>query len=133
MIFSFTGPSKLTPTEARWCEGELINLDADAIHRSGCAHGLDTLVALCQAPGRVHLFVPEGKWHNEAIVTAVARHGAMVTRVEGGYRRRNEMLVDGSDVLHAFLKDPKFYRSGEWMTVNIARRAGVTVVEHIIP
>jgi hypothetical protein len=132
-IFSFTGPSKLTDTQERWCLQELESVNADALWRSGCAFGLDTLVAYGQAPGRVHLFAPAGQWYNRDMVSEVTRRGALLVRVPSGYRRRNEMLVNGSDALHAFLKSPDFYRSGEWMTTNIARRTGVTVVEHIIP
>jgi hypothetical protein len=37
-----------------------------------------------------------------------------------------------ADLLVAFLKRSTFYRSGEWMTVNIAKRLGVPVDMNII-
>jgi hypothetical protein len=49
------------------------------------------------------------------------------------YRRRNTMMVEGSDHLLAFVWKDEFYRSGEWMTINIAHAAGVPVNLMIIP
>jgi hypothetical protein len=43
------------------------------------------------------------------------------------YRRRNEMMVYHATELVAFVRDEEFYRSGEWMTINIARKEGVPV------
>jgi hypothetical protein len=71
--------------------------------------------------------------------------------VAGAYRLRNNWMIRGADLtmdgafgvdaeaarpadrLHAFVKDEDFYRSGEWMTINIARKAGVEIVKDVLP
>lgn len=81
----------------------------------------------------VRLIYPEGMHWNYALRRDFDFGAGWISGVEGGYRKRNEALVAGADALHAFLRMPIFYRSGEWMTVNIARHADVEVVQHIIP
>lgn len=48
------------------------------------------------------------------------------SRVEGPVRIPADELV-------AFVKRPTFYRSGTWMTINIARRAGIRVDMRVLP
>jgi hypothetical protein len=124
MIESFTGPSRLTPTQERFCRAHVHATDTGAWRRSGGAFGLDTIVAEETPVERLHLFLPQGKWWNRDLFDGHQR----ATFVPGGYRKRNEALVEGSDRLYAFLKSPTFYRSGEWMTVNIAKRMGVEII-----
>lgn len=133
---SFTGPSRLSPLEEAWCRAELRELRLSSAGlstwRSGGAHGLDTLVVEESGVHQdVKLYVPDGCHWNYSLDESF--DFAEFIRVTGGYRARNEMLVRGSDELHAFLRSPVFYRSGEWMTKNIATRAGVPVIDHIIP
>lgn len=136
MIAAFTGPSGLSPIEEVFCRATLRQLrrlnGGIETWRSGGAYGLDTLVVEesgCQQD--VHLIYPDGLRWNTGLLLKYD-FGDLVTAVGGGYRRRNEILVEGADVLHAFLFAPTFYRSGEWMTVNIAARAGVEVRRYII-
>jgi hypothetical protein len=128
MIQAFTGPSKLTVPQALFAEQTIRSLP-EATRRSGGAYGLDTIVARVTSPDDLVLVGPQGEWFNRDLLSTAK----FVRWVDGGYRKRNEALVQGADVLHAFLKEPTFYRSGEWMTVNIAKRAGVPVVVHLLP
>lgn len=129
VIYSFTGPSKLSLTNQRYCEDILSALPMSVTRRSGGAYGLDTLVALSAPPENIHLFVPAGERFNELLLDL----GAVVTYVHGGYRVRNKFLVHGSNILHAFVHSPSFYRSGEWMTINIAKRLRMPVEFHLLP
>jgi hypothetical protein len=136
MIVSFSGPSSLSPAEEAFCRAELRRLRARDgsidTWRSGGAYGLDTLVVEeSGADQDVTLVVPDGlRWNTEL---TLQYDYLAVTYVPGGYRARNEALVAGADELHAFLRYPSFYRSGEWMTVNIAKRARVPVFTHVFP
>lgn len=132
MIQAFTGPSSLTSAQELWCIEELGRIAPGEIRRSGAAHGLDTLVALEYPADQVHLFVPVGEWFNERLLCEEA-FGMKIDYITGGYRTRNEFLVAGADELHAFVKRMDFYRSGEWMTVNIAKRLNVPVQFHLLP
>ena len=134
---AFTGPSSLSildGEEAR-CRAILRDLRRRAglvTWRSGGAFGLDTLVVEeSGAQQDVHLIYPDGERWNEALLDEYDFMG-LVTPVPGGYRRRNEVLVTGADHLHAFVRSLTFYRSGEWMTINIARRLGVEHTLHLI-
>lgn len=129
MIQSFTGPSRLTPAQETWCRDKLAQIYPGHTRRSGAALGLDTVVALEYPADRLHLFVPKGKLFNDSLLNL----GAKVDFINGGYRTRNMFLVAGSDELHAFVRAMTFYRSGEWMTVNIAKRLNVPVQFHLLP
>jgi hypothetical protein len=149
VIAAFTGPSRLTDCESRWALDQIRGLPWAEVARSGCADGLDTLVAYHKASATTELYVPAGR-HNERLVElARPARGFRIIECPASaepYRIRNEWLLMGepvpaptflarawADVLHAFLRRPDFYRSGEWMTVNIARRLGIEVVKHLIP
>jgi hypothetical protein len=136
--FAFTGPSRLGPRAAAWARNELRAMrrdDPDAIWRSGGALGLDSLVV--EEGATVDLIVPATRSWNRDLLALGPRN---VVRVPGGYRDRNTELVRGADRLHAFVWSPTFYRSGEWMTINIAdpkqpsfRWAPVPVALHVFP
>lgn len=132
MIHSFTGPSRLGPSQAAQAARELLDIDPSGTWRSGGALGLDTLVALMAARLNItlDLIVPAEQFWCESLrrLDGVRR----IVEVPGSYRSRNQALVNGADILHAFLRRPTFYRSGEWMTVNIARQAGVPVDIHVL-
>ena len=120
--------------------------------RSGCAYGLDTAVAELGfiLEMNVQLFIPHAA-HNGTLVSQRARNAEAVIRcskfmtVSDCYRLRNQWMVDGApkhpstkvartvDGLVAFVWSPEFYRSGEWMTLNIARRLGVGIHKFVIP
>jgi hypothetical protein len=132
MIVSFTGPSSLTALQEAECRRVLRQLRTRYggidIWRSGGAFGLDTLVVEESGVHQdVKLYVPAGlRWNSELL-----RFDFQETiYVPGGYRKRNEALVRGSDELHAFVKSLTFYRSGEWMTINIARKMGIPTTLH---
>lgn len=76
------------------------------------------------------LYLPIGSYYN----TDLLGHANVrqIHQVPDGYRKRNEALVRGSTYLHAFLFSPTFYRSGEWMTVNIAAKMGIPTKFYII-
>lgn len=132
---AFTGPSHLSAYQAATARRVLRGLQSPSslvTWRSGGAYGLDTLVVEEAGPNvDVCMFVPVGYRYNTSLLTAF--DVADTVYVEGGYRARNEALVKDADILHAFLWRDTFYRSGEWMTVNIARRAGIPVDIHLLP
>lgn len=148
MIRAFTGPTKMTDDQVEWVEGEIIALpdEPDEV-RTGCAPGLDTIAAHMQYaeyPNAWHrLFVPSA-YHNEKIVhyldqfetVEVIRCPRRSQRATA-YRQRNNMMCCYEDVpattLEAFVFSPDFYRSGEWMTINIAIYYGIEVNKHVIP
>jgi hypothetical protein len=104
---SFTGPSMLTPDQERLSRVYLRGVREafpGMLWRSGGAFGFDTLVV--EEAEECRLVVPKYRLWNRAL-------------------RHHTALVDGSAFLVAGLKSPRFYRSGEWMTVNIAKRLGV--------
>lgn len=133
MIVAFTGPTKLSREQELVVVRELDVIDEKyGIWRSGCAFGVDTIAAHQAAldDRAIELFVPQGS-HNEGLVEELRAYSRVIW-CHGDYRTRNEMMVLGSDLLIAVLKSDKFYRSGEWMTVNIAKRAGVPVQNILI-
>jgi predicted Rossmann fold nucleotide-binding protein DprA/Smf involved in DNA uptake len=111
--------------------------------RSGAAYGIDSVAAyLAVAMGaELELFVPAAKHNEELVDTLITRNGVLVIRCGSKhsqsetYRRRNKLMVKGSDHLLAFVKFEKteWYRSGEWMTINIARKLGIPVKVVPIP
>ena len=135
MNIAFTGPEALTPVEEAFCRKELRQLrrrdSGLETWRSGAAKGLDTLVVEeSGALQDVELYIPVGKRWNTALVEEY--DFLAVYEIPGGFRRRNEALIEEADVLHAFPRYRRFYRSGTWMTINIARRAGIEVVLHVL-
>lgn len=147
MILTFTGPSELTRSQELAVVKRLEELDhvervaVGPIWRSGCAFGVDTIVArqatLSDVDG-IELYVPAAP-HNEELVMELAGIVTIVRCPTGAepYRIRNQMMINGllktkADRLVAFLKSDKFYRSGEWMTVNIAKRVNVPVEVNLI-
>jgi hypothetical protein len=43
------------------------------------------------------------------------------------------MMVEGADELIAFVRSHTFYRSGEWMTINLAKAHRVRIEMALIP
>jgi hypothetical protein len=118
------------------------------VWRSGCARGLDSLAARFAAAEEgveLELFVPAAS-HNEALVRELEPLARVIRCPQAktsalAYRVRNEAMISGlplqdipwADRLHAFVTEEDFYRSGEWMTINIARRVGVEIVKDVLP
>lgn len=143
MIRSFTGPSDLNDQEKAWVASVILGLqnrDPAALWRSGTAYGVDTIVARLAEVFSIpfELYVPVAR-HNDSLVeeqkdlaNAVIYAPARVSTSDS-YRIRNKLLVEGSDQLLAFVWQPneEFYRSGEWMTINIAKQYEVptTIVQ----
>ena len=127
MITAFTGPTDLSPKQRLWCAHRIVETAPLGVWRSGCAYGLDTLAAYLAIAIEVELelYVPFAR-HNGTLVRELAQN-AHVFRCDGGpddatsYRIRNKAMVKGIDRLLAFVRAPGFYRSGEWMTINLAR------------
>ena len=142
MIVAFTGPSHLNREQELSVVARMESLayehsDGLDTWRSGCAYGVDTIAArqaILSGILGVELFVPAAP-HNDKLVEELADR-ARIVRLPSGqadpYRRRNEAMILSASLLVAFLKRPTFYRSGEWMTVNIAHKFGVQVEINLI-
>lgn len=132
---AFTGPSHLSRLEEAWCRASLRDLrrhEGLVTWRSGGAYGLDTLVVEESGVNQdIKLIYPADQHFNRALLEEWDFTEAIA--VPGSYRDRNEVLVRGAFALHAYLRSATFYRSGEWMTVNIARRLHVPTEFHVIP
>ena len=140
-IRAVTGPSHLTPRQRVFVAATLEDLSypPPTEFRSGAADGVDTIAAyraLELWPEIAHtLYVPDGHhnfhlsehWEHDRVYVPAGHDPAE------SYRLRNAAMVAGASELLAFLFRPTFYRSGEWMTVGIAGRAGVRVVKVILP
>src|SRR4051812_20152082 len=144
MIVAFTGPSgPLRREQELAVAGRMDELASELdTWRSGCAHGVDTMAArhaVMTGVLGVELYVPAAP-HNEELVDELDGIARIIRCGYGEepYRIRNTDMLAGrlggpkADLLVAFLKSPKFYRSGEWMTVNIATRAKVEVNVNVI-
>jgi hypothetical protein len=155
MITAYTGPSSLHPNQRRYAVERMAALLGNTAARSGCAYGLDTAAAYTAVAvgADLELFVPFAP-HNGTLVSGLARaedvHVIHIPKWPGHaktadqYRRRNNWMILGNsanehgiivpcDRLHAFVLRPTFYRSGEWMTINIAKRAGIDVILEGLP
>jgi hypothetical protein len=107
---------------------------------SGCAYGVDSVVlrrAYRELPTVKRIGVPPNAPHNEHILGICDEiinvpNSQDDWNLSSAYRARNTLLVNECDILHAFLWSPEFYRSGEWMTVNIARRLKKEVKFHVV-
>lgn len=144
MIVAFTGPSHLTDIQERHVQMRMSIMEAPTVVRTGAAMGADTVAALQAVslwPQIDHVvFVPHAP-HNPHILPILhgkARAFKAYACPEGSspalsYRKRNELMVTDCDLLVAFLTSPTFYRSGEWMTVNIAKKLGVDISYYILP
>lgn len=139
MITAFTGPTDLTSKQQFWCARQIALYAKTGVWRSGCAYGLDTIAAYMAIAfdQELELYVPFAN-HNGTLVTELARNAHVIRCDKGGttaltYRIRNNDMVRGrrsdngvqAHRLLAFVHSSEYYRSGEWMTINIARAANV--------
>lgn len=137
MITAFTGPSELTPYQKFWCARQIAIHAQPGIWRSGCAYGLDSIAAYMAIAfdAELELYVPFAR-HNGTLVNDLSRHSHIIrcdnaTTQARAYRIRNNDMIKGrrsangdpANRLMAFVHSEEFYRSGEWMTINIARAA----------
>lgn len=137
--YSFTGPSRLTQTDLERARTVVAFLDEPAELTTGAATGWDMAVAHVAVdvwPDALHRVIIPSAPHDALGVErfrGLARSARVKTEIvqmptaKEAYRRRNEALVAAADVLVAAVHGIRFYRSGEHMTVNIAKRAGVPV------
>lgn len=145
--YAFTGPSGLTEQQMLYAQ-EVVRRCKDASEwTTGAANGLDTLAHLAGwrvAPIALHRVVIPAAPHNfEILKLAKADEVIRMPRLASGdderktrsaaYRARNNRMLDFADVLMAFVRWAEFYRSGEWMTINIANKRGIDVQKFVLP
>jgi hypothetical protein len=140
MKIAFTGPSDLGREQELLVVRRMEALAADLdTWRSGCAKGVDTIAAyqgILSGVLNVELYVPAAP-HNTKLVEELEPRARIIhcperAKLSDAYRARNEMMCLHADLLVGFVKSPAFYRSGEWMTINIARKFGVETDVHVI-
>lgn len=138
---SFTGPTSLTLDQRVFVVETLFGLHADEFTTGG-ARGLDVLAAevcLFTFPDALHRVVAPDRPYDDQKVAWLVGEGVELERMPKGtsYRDRNERLVDYADGeddrFIGFVARPTFYRSGEWMTLNIARRRGLDPEVVVLP
>lgn len=153
IIRAFTGPTQLFVEQQERFKEWVYNMEVADETRSGCAYGVDTYVLDCYLDftthGLLHLFVP-GASHNTTMVEdakiVVPKELLKITQCDRmtipalSYRVRNNWMVQGRKLLDippatelcAVVYKPKFYRSGEWMTINIAKYLGIPVKKLVL-
>lgn len=136
---AFTGPSRnLTEDMRSGVWAAVLGLDPDDAVGAGCAFGVDTEVFVA-ASGRFicHAFPPSHLtyFNRDPYYWADVKHEPTPGEPSGAptYRMRNQRMIDWADELIAFTWSPEFYRSGEWMTINMARKAGIPVTVNSFP
>jgi len=138
-VRAFTGPSLLSPLQKYEVASRILQSPVKAERWiSGCAYGVDSIVAYLAMAVDVELtlMVPFAR-HNGTLLRELAQNAHVVRCAKGrttadSYRIRNRDMVLDADHLHAFVKQPSFYRSGEWMTINIAREMRIPVLIEVI-
>lgn len=144
MIRAFTGPTFLTEKQARWAALRMLAVQPVAdVWRSGCAYGIDTLAAWLAVGVNADLefYQPAAPYNQEVVRSLVGHEGVVVKRCvaadtnPSSYRNRNNAMLQGADQLVAFVKKPadEYYRSGEWMTINIARTHHIETQVYQLP
>lgn len=154
--YAFTGPSSLTQSQVSLVRSTVHRLSpAPSEITTGCAAGVDTTVALeamTAWPNALHrIVVPRGVPHNEELVEVfqnLYKHtspvdieivempwisdGDELGRRRRSYRARNTRMLEYADELMAYVRQGMFYRSGEWMTINLAEKRGIPAVKLLI-
>lgn len=128
----FTGTRNVRDVDLERIRAAVLALPPDATVVTGACIGVDALVARMAHGGRrhVHTIVPAGR---SRVDPYWRQHCNTFEEMPPGtdYRARNERIVELSDRLVAFPEYPedhhRSHRSGTWMTVRIARRAGKPV------
>jgi hypothetical protein len=135
---AFTGPSVLTFEQEVECAAYLVVdvvMHANDVWRSGCAKGVDSIVAnqAVVLDLDLELYIPFAE-HNDTLVRRLAPQARVIRCPRGPepYRIRNVRMVRGADLLVAFVRSENFYRSGEWMTINIAKKQNVPVKMYVL-
>ena len=149
MRYSFTGPSLLDTLGRNLAHDVVAGLEDVEEITTGAARGWDMAVAFAAIelwPSALHRVIcPGASFARQELAWLVER--AINLRVERfqqislaeelsaglAYRRRNEQLVEHADVLVAGVHSTRFYRSGEWMTINIAKKRRVPVRFEVVP
>lgn len=146
--YAFTGPSGLTSAQQLYAQKIMTQECKDATEwTTGAAHGLDTLAHLSGwrvAPIATHRVVIPAAPHNENIlemakVDEVIRMPRLASSNDErnvratAYRSRNKRMLDFADVLIAFVRFEEFYRSGEFMTINMAEKRNIPVRKFVLP
>lgn len=150
---AFTGPTVLTPAQRQHAVTVIEALETPGEVTTGGARGIDMLAAALAIdlwPDALHrVVVPAAPFDRLGVGLLQHRHPALlvVEAPEGvePYRVRNNLMLSSfADKLVAFVKRhgepdadhvlrPTFYRSGEWMTINLARRLSMPVRLEVLP
>lgn len=141
MRVSFTGPSGLTAAQVEFAERTLTKYREATEWTTGGARGLDTVahrMGFSVAPDAVHrLVIPAAPFNGDVLNMGYDHLVRMPPAKDRttAYRARNEKLVVFAErgLLVAFVRWAEFYRSGEWMTINIAKKRDVPVDRYVLP
>lgn len=136
-MIGFTGTQDLRPSEIPMLQTVLDALPEEDTLVTGACVGVDAQIArLGTAMGwTVYTIVPANRskvdpfWR---LHCQACEEMPMFT----SYRDRNQRIVDLSDHLIAFPAYPEDHarstRSGTWMTIRMAQRAGIPVTIHVL-
>lgn len=137
-VYGVTGARKINEKHEK--EIVLIFLELLTMDRlvHGCCTGVDelcTFLVIGEGPSITAIVPPNRRLVSQR---AYKNSDEIVLIPDGpdGYKRRNQEVVDRSDVLLAFPMYPENHplsrRSGTWQTVRLARRKGIPVYEYIL-
>lgn len=126
--YGVTGTVELSPDRIAFVHEVIRDLPDLKWLVTGGAFGVDTEAAyagfLYHPEASRFILTPDGMKYNKD-----THNYGEVFPISGGYMKRNDAIVEHSDVLVAFPKtDEEELRSGTWATIRRARKAGVPVL-----
>lgn len=138
MIFTFTGPRALTERQASYVRQSVRGLlKPGDIAVVGVCVGTDALIAhtAYAIPGvHVHAVVPANRSQIDPDWRKYCDTSEEMPPSEDPYRDRNKRMVDIGNSLVGYPARPEKEspRSGTWMTIRLARKAGKPTEVHIL-
>lgn len=141
--YVFTGPSQLTEAQREAALAVVASLREPSEITTGAAAGWDMAVAFAAIeawPQAHHRVVcPGAPYDGHSLDRLIRRAGELrlplftvismppQRTTSETYRARNEAMLDHGDVLVAAVRSLVYYRSGEWMTANVAKKRGLPI------